>query len=244
MADATDHVEKLKRAAEDLKGAEEKVRQGAEVASRLLRGLGLSGLAEKVEQVSRKVDQSCGQACDNVDEVCRKLKDQVCVLDLVATLKEKFAPPLAAVDALLAELKGRNTLDWQGIGADAYKEHTDVQRDAAGELSESANMVADVILNDIRSAQELTNAIGIAIATAIGGFLVGCVSLPPPVTPVGLAVIALALVAFATALLNCKAAYDKRQADIREGLAKLQAPPAGGKSKFGKGRWPQRKLYS
>lgn len=147
-------------------------------------------------------------------------------------------------DALLAELKGRNTLDWQGIGADAYKEHTDVQRDAAGELSESANMVADVILNDIRSAQELANAIGIAIVTAIGGFLVGCVSLPPPVTPVGLAVIALALVAFATALLNCKAAYDKRQADIREGLAKLQAPPAGGKSKFGKDHWPQRKLYS
>lgn len=147
-------------------------------------------------------------------------------------------------DALLAELKGRNTLDWQGIGADAYKEHTDVQRDAAGELSESANMVADVILNDIRSAQELANAIGIAIVTAIGGFLVGCVSLPPPVTPVGLAVIALALVAFATALLNCKAAYDKRQADIREGLAKLQAPPAGGKSKFGNGHWPQRKLYS
>ena len=147
-------------------------------------------------------------------------------------------------DALLAELKGRNTLDWQGIGADAYKEHTDVQRDAAGELSESANMVADVILNDIRSAQELANAIGIAIVTAIGGFLVGCVSLPPPVTPVGVALIILAVVGFITALVNCIAAYNKRQADIREGLAKLKAPPAGGKSKFGNGHWPQRKLYS
>lgn len=40
------------------------------------------------------------------------------------------------------------------------------------------------------------------------------------------------------------AAYNKRQADIKEGLAKLKAPPAGGKSKFGKGHWPQRTLYS
>ena len=34
------------------------------------------------------------------------------------------------------------------------------------------------------------------------------------------------------------------QPDYREGLAKLKAPAAGGKSKFGKGHWPQRKLYS
>lgn len=40
------------------------------------------------------------------------------------------------------------------------------------------------------------------------------------------------------------AAYNKRQADIKEGLAKLKAPPAGGKSKFGNGHWPQRTLYS
>lgn len=244
MADATDHVEKLQRAVKDLKGAEEKVRQAAEMAAGLLRGMGLSGVAEKVENVSQRVDRSCRQACDATDEVCAKLMDQICVLDLVVTLKDKFAQPLAAVDALLAELKGRNALDWQGIGADAYKEHTDVQRDAAGELSESANMAADVILSDIKSAQELANAIAIAIVTAVAGFVVGCISLPPPVTSVGLAAIALAVVAFLTALVNCKAAYDKRQADVREGLAKLKAPAAGGKSKFGKGHWPQRKLYS
>ena len=148
------------------------------------------------------------------------------------------------MDSVVAELKGRGTLDWQGIGADAYKEHTDVQRDAASELSESANMVADILLADIKSAQELSDAISIAILTAIAGFAVGCISLPPPVTPVGVVLIILAVAGFITALAYCIAAYNKRQADISEGLAKLKSPPAGGKTKFGKGHWPRWKLYS
>lgn len=244
MADATNHTEKLQRAVEDLKGGQEKVRQVADAASGVLRGMGLSGVAEKVDQVSQRVDQSCSQAYNNANEALRKLLAQVCIRDLVDVLKEEFAPPLTAADALVTELKGRNIIDWWGIGADAYREHTDVQRDAAGELSESANMVADIILNDMRSAQELSDAIAIAIVAAVGGFALGCISLPPPVTPVGVALIILAVVGFITALVNCIAAYNKRQADIREGLAKLKAPPAGGKSKFGNGHWPQRTLYS
>ena len=243
MADATDHVEKLQRAAEDLKGAEEKMRQAAEVASGILRGLGLSGVAETVEQVSQRVDRVCKQGCDVADEVCRFLRKQECVLDLVAALKEKFAPPLAAVDALLAELKGRNALDWQGIGAEAYKEHTDVQNGAAEELGKSAIMVADVLLADIKSAQEYSNAMAVAFATAGAGFLAALVNFPPPQTPIGVAAAILALCALIAALFTCAAAYTKRQADIREGLSKLRSP-VDGKSKFGKGRWPQRTLYS
>ena len=243
MADATDHVEKLQRAVKDLKGAEEKVRQAAEMAAGLLRGMGLSGVAEKVENVSQRVDRSCRQACDATDEVCAKLMDQICVLDLIVTLKDKFAQPLAAVDALLAELKGRNALDWQGIGAEAYKEHTDVQNGAAEELGKSAIMVADVLLADIKSAQEYSNAMAVAFATAGAGFLAALVNFPPPQTPIGVAAAILALCALIAALFTCAAAYTKRQADIREGLSKLRSP-VDGKSKFGKGRWPQRTLYS
>ena len=78
MADATDHVEKLQRAVKDLKGAEEKVRQAAEMAAGLLRGMGLSRVAEKVENVSQRLDRSSRQACASTAEVCAQLRDKIC----------------------------------------------------------------------------------------------------------------------------------------------------------------------
>ena len=247
MADATNHTgytEKLERAMEDLEGGREKLRQAAEAVSGPLRDMGLSGVAASLSLACQRADNVCTQGMEFAIWVIKLLNDHKCIRDLVDVLKKDFVPPLAAVDALVTELKGRNTLDWQGIGADAYKEHADVQRDAAGELSESANMVADVLLSDMKSAQELAGAIAIAIVAAIGGFAAGCAALPPPVTPAGVAVIVLAVVGLLTALVNCFVAYKKRQADIREGLGRLQGPPDGGKSKFGMGRWPERTLYS
>ena len=59
MADATNHTEKLQRAVEDLKGGQQKVRQVADAASGVLRGMGLSGVAEKVGPVMLTGVQQC-----------------------------------------------------------------------------------------------------------------------------------------------------------------------------------------
>lgn len=219
--------------------------QASSEAASALNAVGMTGTASAVNDVAQKAhvaSESSLTIAVLVGDRYENLAESY--LKLAHSLEDDFAPPLAQLEGVVAELTGILEENWRGTGAKAYRDHTDLQVKAASELSSHLLAVAKGIEDSLASEHTMYAAVLSAIATAIVGIVAAFVPLLVPVTTlVALGAIAAAAGFLITAICTSWQAYTTFQNEVQSSLHDLSATLSNGGSTVFPGHWPSRRLY-
>ena len=210
---------------------------------------GLQALIEIVKTVLKGVEQVVKYLHDLVDFIIQDLKSAQKLDDTGNDLTQRVAVPVAGVSqGFLSQLEGRKERFWEGDGAKAYTEHTDLQGQACEELSNAYQTLATALHDAYDGCMVFAGAMAVAAGTFIAGVAAAAASLIPPATPaapaVWAAVVAVLKAALAAAVAAVSAWFLKLHPQLRKAQEGLDnASLNGGKTVFYNGNWPTLTLY-
>lgn len=225
--------------------------QASDTVAGALNSMGMTNAASSVSSAAKKVTV----ATDSISILAVLIGQRITEVgepyhQVSVALRNSLCIRLAEVGGMVSsDLKGRQGY-WQGVGARAYTEVTDIQVKAASELSSDCLVVADEIENALLAEKDLASAINTAIITflfatlaAIGTYIAASASVIGLAAIVGLA-IAVA-VAIGTAAVSAYTAYTTYQAALNTSEQKIGATMSSdGDTAFSNNVWPLRELYS
>ena len=237
----------MEKAIDGLGKANDSLYEASNSAVGVLNAIGMTGTASTVKSAAHQThqtSQSAMQAGANSNQnFLEVLKTYQMIIPF---LEDHFAPTLAELKGFVIELKGMQNENWEGAGADAYKECANLQVEASSELSANSLVVAKV-LREYKSTMEAYNhtielsilAMGISIVTGIAEMATGVGAGPGVLTM-------LAGIGGAIGYINTfQSTVDTKNAQLRSELSDLKSAKSSGGSTVFPGHWPSRgELYS
>ena len=131
---------------------------------------GLQALIEIVKAVLKGIEQVVKYLHDLVDFIIQDLKSAQKLDDTGNDLTQRVAVPVAGVSkGFLSQLEGRKERFWEGAGAKAYTEHTDLQGQACEELSNAYQTLATALHDAYDGCMVFAGAMAVAAGTFIAG---------------------------------------------------------------------------
>lgn len=241
MSDANDTV---KSSIDGLDKALNSLFQVSNGAISVLNGLGMTGTASSLKGAVQKADQVSQSAVDQANQTVSECGVLECShKSLVPALEKDLAPLLAGMKGFIADLNGRQERNWRGLGARAYVGHTDLQAQAATELSKRVLDLASIITDSYGIWKGAVIAISVTICGVIVAITAAAIATPPPNTPLGVVILLAGLTAFVGGLASIFIALRSGADEEEKLLNKLRSAEANEGSTVISGHWPSRELY-
>jgi hypothetical protein len=241
MSDANDTV---KSSIDGLGKALNSLFQVSNGAVSVLNGLGMTSTASSLKGAVQKADQVSQSAVDQANQTVSECGVLECShKSLVPALEKDLAPVLAGVTGFVADLNGRQERNWRGLGARAYSGHTDLQAQAATELSKKVLDLASIITDSYKIWKGALTAIVATFCAVVVAIGAAAIAAPPPSTPLGVAILIGGLTAFVGGLAAIMTALRNGADEEERLLNKLRSAEANGGSTVISGHWPSRELY-
>lgn len=247
MNDIKDAVNELQKVVGCLNGSLDSLFQASDTAVSGLNALGMTNTASAVSSAAKQThDASESYSLIGIVTGSRLEEVGIPSRELVSVLREESAHRLAVVAGGIANFNGMQDRYWRGLGASTYRDHANLQSQAASELSSHLLKVATAIEDIVTAEAILVVAFYVALIAFIVAIGAAVLQILGIITAgSGLATIFSAITALAVFVGAAVTAFSAYSASLVGSMKDVDETLSNGGSTVFDDHWPSKgTLYS